>query len=47
MVFTAVAIRRALREQFPEDTGRGHVAYGVMRTLTMRRMRVPRPQVHP
>jgi len=48
MVFTGVAVGKALKEQFPDEPKRrGHVRYGVLRTLTMRRMRVPRPQVRP
>lgn len=48
MVFTAAAVRKALRESFPDEKKRGtHVWYGVLRTLTMRRLRVPRPQVRP
>jgi len=48
MVFTASALRKALRTSFPDEAKtRGHVWYGVLRTLTMRRLRVPRPQVTP
>jgi hypothetical protein len=48
MVFTGFAISRSLRASFPDEPSwRGHVRYGVLRTLTMRRMRVPRPQVSP
>lgn len=38
-------LRRALRERFPDENRRGAVAYALMRTLQMRRMRLPKPQV--
>ena len=48
MAFTGTAVRKALKERFPdEQKRRSHIWYGVLRTLTMRRLRVPRPQVHP
>lgn len=48
MVFTGIAVSKAIREAFPEEKKRrGHVWYGVLRTLTMRRLRVPRPQTRP
>lgn len=47
MVFVALEIRRQVRAEFPDEPLRGHVAYGLMRTTVMRRMRVPRPRVHP
>lgn len=48
MVFTGFAVSKALKASFPDEAKwQGHVRYGVLRTLTMRRMRVPRPQVHP
>jgi len=42
---TGLKLKRALRERFPEENRRGAVAYAVMRTLQMRRMRLPKPQV--
>lgn len=48
MVFTGFAVRKSLQAAFPDEPAwKGHIRYGVLRTLTMRRMRVPRPQVHP
>ena len=31
--------------RFPDDNTKGAVAYGLMRTLQMRRLRLPKPQV--
>jgi hypothetical protein len=45
-IFTGVALSKALQAQFPEERKwKGHIRYGLARTITMRRMRVPRPQV--
>lgn len=41
----AVRLRKQLRTRFPDTPQRGAVAYGLMRTLQMRRMRLPKPQV--
>ncbi|AQT76484.1 hypothetical protein B1K54_11130 [Streptomyces sp. fd1-xmd] len=38
-------LRKALSERFPNEPRRGAVAYGLMRTLQMRRLRLPKPQV--
>jgi hypothetical protein len=38
-------LRKALPERFPEENRKGAVFYGFMRTLQMRRMRLPKPQV--
>ncbi|MBY8886262.1 DUF3043 domain-containing protein [Streptomyces sp. PTM05] len=43
--FTAMRLKKALRERLPNENHRGAVAYGLMRTLQMRRMRLPKPQV--
>ncbi len=40
-------LRRELRERFPDDDTRGAVLYGVMRSLQMRRLRLPPPRVEP
>ena len=47
MVFVGRDIRRAVRQQFPDEKPGSHVRYGLMRTTVMRRWRMPRPQVHP
>jgi hypothetical protein len=38
-------VKRALNQRFPDEPKRGAVAYALMRTLQMRRMRLPKPQV--
>src|SRR2546421_7252229 len=43
--FTAFRLRKLLNQRFPNENLRGAVAYGLMRTLQMRRMRLPKPQV--
>ncbi|RSS83458.1 DUF3043 domain-containing protein [Streptomyces sp. WAC06614] len=40
-----IRLRKALNERFPDQPKRGAVAYGLMRTLQMRRLRLPKPQV--
>ncbi|MFH8475102.1 DUF3043 domain-containing protein [Streptomyces sp. NPDC018000] len=41
----AFRLRKQLNERFPDTPKRGAVAYGLMRTLQMRRLRLPKPQV--
>ncbi|MFF4366024.1 DUF3043 domain-containing protein [Streptomyces sp. NPDC001594] len=38
-------LRKALNERFQNEPRRGAIAYGLMRTLQMRRLRLPKPQV--
>ncbi|MFD3543085.1 DUF3043 domain-containing protein [Streptomyces sp. NPDC058662] len=38
-------LRKALNTRFADEPRRGAVAYGLMRTLQMRRLRLPKPQV--
>ncbi|MFG2993868.1 DUF3043 domain-containing protein [Streptomyces sp. NPDC048257] len=38
-------LRKSLVERFPDEPRRGAIAYGLMRTLQMRRLRLPKPQV--
>lgn len=40
-----IRLRKALNTRFPNEPKRGAVAYGLMRTLQMRRLRLPKPQV--
>ena len=40
-----IRLRKALHQRFPDEPKRGAVAYGLMRTLQMRRLRLPKPQV--
>ncbi|WP_308119371.1 DUF3043 domain-containing protein [Streptomyces sp. JJ38] len=44
-VVTARRLKKALRERFPGENLRGVTMYALMRTLQMRRMRLPKPQV--
>ncbi|CAL9559193.1 DUF3043 domain-containing protein [Streptomyces sp. R02] len=44
-VVTGVRLKKALAERFPDENRRGAVAYALMRTLQMRRLRLPKPQV--
>lgn len=38
-------IKRKLAQRFPDESRRGAVAYALMRSLQMRRLRLPKPQV--
>ncbi|MBM7168569.1 DUF3043 domain-containing protein [Streptomyces sp. G44] len=44
-VATAFRLKKRLAERFPNDNKKGAVAYALMRTLQMRRLRLPKPQV--
>lgn len=44
-VVTTVLLRRQLRRRFEGKDTKGAVAYALMRTLQMRRLRLPKPQV--
>ncbi|MFC4030264.1 DUF3043 domain-containing protein [Streptomyces polygonati] len=44
-VITGLRLRGLLRTRFPDKNVKGAVAYGLMRTLQMRRLRMPKPQV--
>ncbi|MET8578725.1 DUF3043 domain-containing protein [Streptomyces sp. NPDC005012] len=44
-LFTGIRLRKRLAEKFPDDNRRGAVAYALMRSLQMRRLRLPKPQV--
>ncbi|MER6101084.1 DUF3043 domain-containing protein [Streptomyces sp. NPDC001832] len=41
----AFRLKKQLKERFPDTPKRGAVAYALMRTLQMRRLRLPKPQV--
>lgn len=41
----AFRLKRDLRERFPNESTRGAIAYALMRTLQLRKMRLPKPQV--
>lgn len=42
---TSFRLRKRLAERFPDQNLRGAVAYALMRSLQMRRLRLPKPQV--
>ncbi|MEV5428944.1 DUF3043 domain-containing protein [Streptomyces sp. NPDC052701] len=42
---TGFRLKKRLAERFPDDNRRGAVAYALMRSLQMRRLRLPKPQV--
>jgi hypothetical protein len=44
-VITGFRLRANLRKRFPDQNTKGAMAYGLMRTLQMRRLRLPKPQV--
>ncbi|GAA3370540.1 DUF3043 domain-containing protein [Streptomyces sannanensis] len=41
----AFRLKKQLKERFPNEPKRGAVAYALMRSLQMRRLRLPKPQV--
>jgi hypothetical protein len=41
----AFRLKKRLAERFPDQNRRGAVAYALMRSLQMRRLRLPKPQV--
>ncbi|MEY9963639.1 hypothetical protein ABIA33_001672 [Streptacidiphilus sp. MAP12-16] len=41
----AFGLRKQLAQRFPDKNAKGAVAYALMRTLQMRRLRLPKPQV--
>lgn len=42
---TGFRLKKRLNERFPDQSKRGAVAYALMRSLQMRRLRLPKPQV--
>ncbi|WP_217237164.1 DUF3043 domain-containing protein [Streptomyces sp. AC555_RSS877] len=44
-VLSGVRLKKRLAERFPDANKRGAVAYALMRSLQMRRLRLPKPQV--
>lgn len=44
-VLTARRLKQALKDRFPNENLKGATRYGLMRTLQMRRMRLPKPQI--
>ncbi|MFD3516970.1 DUF3043 domain-containing protein [Streptomyces sp. NPDC058657] len=41
----AIRLKKQLKTRFPDESLRGATAYGLMRSLQMRRLRLPKPQV--
>jgi hypothetical protein len=41
----AIRLKKQLKARFPDESLRGATAYGLMRSLQMRRLRLPKPQV--
>lgn len=41
----AIRMKKQLNARFPDEPKRGAVAYALMRSLQMRRLRLPKPQV--
>ncbi|KRV49914.1 hypothetical protein AQ490_18400 [Wenjunlia vitaminophila] len=44
-VRTGFSVKRLARKRYPKENLKGVVAYALMRTLQMRRLRMPKPQV--
>ncbi|WP_020137370.1 DUF3043 domain-containing protein [Streptomyces sp. 351MFTsu5.1] len=44
-IFNGYRLRKQLIERFPDHNRRGAVGYALMRSLQMRRLRLPKPQV--
>jgi hypothetical protein len=44
-VLTTRRLKKELRERYPDESLKGSSAYALMRTLQMRRMRLPKPQI--
>jgi len=47
LVLTGGRVRSAVTSRFPEERVRGHVGYGLMRTMMFRRLRMPPARVRP
>lgn len=45
MILTGFRLRKRLAERFPDHDRKGAVGYALMRSLQMRRLRLPKPQV--
>jgi Protein of unknown function (DUF3043) len=47
LVLLGTRLKREVRRRFPDDPGRGHVLYGIVRATQLRRFRLPKPKVTP
>lgn len=46
-VMLALRLRRGLARNFPDESGRGALSYALMRSMQIRRFRLPPPRVKP
>jgi Protein of unknown function (DUF3043) len=46
-VLLARGLRRALAQRFPNQNTKGATSYALLRSMQLRRLRLPRPQVKP
>ncbi|MBB4791384.1 hypothetical protein BJY54_001996 [Streptomyces nodosus] len=44
-ILSSVRLRKRLNERFPDQNKRGAIPYALMRSLQMRRLRLPKPQL--
>ncbi|MEW2491939.1 MULTISPECIES: DUF3043 domain-containing protein [Streptomyces] len=44
-ILSAVRLRKRLNERFPDQNKKGAIPYALMRSLQMRRLRLPKPQL--
>ncbi|NEE01770.1 DUF3043 domain-containing protein [Phytoactinopolyspora halotolerans] len=47
MTILGIRVKRAVRQRFEDDQGRGHAFYAIMRAMQLRRLRLPKPAVKP
>ncbi|WP_129669186.1 DUF3043 domain-containing protein [Phytoactinopolyspora endophytica] len=47
MTILSIRVKREFRKRFPDDEGRGHAFYAIMRAMQIRRLRLPKPAVKP
>jgi Protein of unknown function (DUF3043) len=47
LVFLGFRLKRELREKFPDESHRGVVSYGIMRSTQLRPLRLPKPLIKP
>jgi Protein of unknown function (DUF3043) len=47
LLLLSMRLKREVRRRFPDDPGRGHVLYGIVRATQLRRFRLPKPKAKP
>lgn len=47
IAFTTALLRKRINAEFPDEKLGGHIAYGLLRSTVLRRMRMPPPRVSP